>query len=415
MPMPRTWPALLLMALLLSAWSAGRIAAADWPQFRGPGGQGHSSEKGLPLAWSETADGQTRNITWKVPVAGLGWSSPAIQGKQIWLTTALDDGRSLRAVALDRDTGSILHDVEVFEKAEPGTIHNKNSHASPTPVVQGSRVYVHYGAHGMACLSTKGKVLWRNTELVYDHRHGPAGSPVLYKDLLIVNCDGTDVQFVAALDQKSGATRWKMERPGQMAYSTPLVIRVGGKDLLISTSGEQVVAYNPSNGEVAWKVRHDGYSLVPRPVFGHGLVYVCTGYDTPLLYAIRPDGAGDVTETHIEWTIRRNVPHNPSPLLVGDELYFISDNGIATCADARSGQERWQQRIGGNYAASPIFADGRIYFLSEEGLTTVIAPSREFKKLASNQVQGRTLASLAVSDGAIFLRTATHLYRIEEP
>ena len=394
---------------IVSMFLAATMLADEWPQFRGPDGQGHASQRGLPLEWSEE-----NNIAWKAAVPGLGWSSPVISGQQIWLTTALDEGHSLHAICLDRETGKILHDVEVFQVADPGKVHSKNSYASPTPILEADRIYVHFGDNGTACLSNKGKVLWRNQELKYAHGHGPAGSPVLYKDLLIISCDGTDKQFVVALDKRTGKLRWKTDRRGRMAYSTPLVIRIGGQDQVISTGGDAVVAYNPADGEEIWRVRYDGYSEVPRPVYGQGLVIVSSGYDSPVLYAIRPDGRGDVTDTHVAWTIDKAAPLNPSPLIIGEELYSVSDNGIAICVDAKTGEQHWQKRLSGNYSASLLEADGRIYITNETGLTTVIAPGKKFESLASNQLDGRTLASIAVSEKALYLRTDTHLYRLEQ-
>lgn len=384
------------------------VFAEDWPQFRGPGGQGHSSERGLPITWSED-----ENIAWKVPIAGLGWSSPAIQGDRIWLTTALDDGHSLRAICLDRDTGEEIHNVEVFQKDNPGPIQSKNSHASPTPILEGDRVYVHYGAHGTACLTTDGEVVWRRI-LDYYHRHGPGGSPALAGDLLVINCDGYDAQFVVALDKHTGAIRWKKDREGQQAYCTPLMITVDGKAQAISPGGDAVVAYAPKTGDEIWRVRYDGYSNVPRPVFGHGLLFICSGYNDPVLYAIQPDGNGDVTDTHVVWSLNRGVPLNPSPLLVANELYIVNDSGFARCLDARTGAVHWLHRFGDGFSASPIYADGRIYYLREDGEATVIAPGTTFEKLAVNRLEGRTLASIAVSDGALFLRSDRHLYRIED-
>lgn len=402
----RTIPVLFGFALL--SLVSGVVSAEDWPQFRGPDGQGHSTETGLPISWSEQD-----NIAWKVRIAGLGWSSPVIQGDRIWLTTALDDGHSLRAVCLDRTTGREQLNVEVFHKDNPGPIHAKNSHASPTPILDGDRVYVHYGAHGTACLTTDGQVVWRQV-LSYYHRHGPGGSPALVGDLLIINCDGYDEQFVVALDKNTGDIRWKKDREGQQAYSTPLAITVDGRTQVISAGGRRVVAYEPGTGEEIWSVRYDGYSNVPRPVFGDGLLFIATGYEVPELYAVRPDGHGDVTDTHVAWEIRRGAPLNPSPLLIGDELYLVSDNGIASCLDARTGTLHWQHRLRGAFSASPIFADGRIYYLNENGEATVIEPGIEYRELSVNRLDGRTLASMAVSDGAIFLRTDSHLYRIEE-
>jgi outer membrane protein assembly factor BamB len=383
-------------------------APGDWPQFRGPDGQGHCDEAGLPLTWSET-----ENVVWKTPIAGRGWSSPVIQGDQIWLTSARDSGRSLRAIRIDRRTGAIVHDVEVLAKDDPGEIHTKNSHASPTPIINGDRVFVHYGAHGTACVSTDGRVLWRNTDLRYEHRHGPGGSPVLFEDTLILSCDGTDVQFVVALDKQTGRVRWRSARQGPMAYCTPLVIRAAGGDQVVCPGGDQVVSYDPRTGQEIWRCHYDGYSVVPRPVYAGGLVFVCSGYNNPVLYAIRPDGRGDVTNSHVVWSLPRAIPHNPSPLAVGDELYIISDRGVAACLDLKTGNEHWRERLPGTYSASPLFADGRIYWLNEDGHSTVIAPGPAYRKLAEGEVAGRTLASLAVSQAAIYLRSETHLYRIE--
>jgi outer membrane protein assembly factor BamB len=253
------------------------------------------------------------------------------------------------------------------------------------------------------------------TRLDYNHGHGPAGSPALYGDMLIISCDGRSQQFIVALDKHTGKIVWKRDRPdGRHAYSTPLVIQVDGKSQVVSTGGDRVNAYVPLTGEKIWEARYVGYSLVPRPVYGHGLVYICSGFDPPAtLYAIRPDGQGDVTDSHVVWTLKRGVPLTPSPLLVGDELFIVSDRGIAACLDARTGSQHWRQRIGGNFSASPVYAAGRIYLLNEDGGTTVIAAGPRFKRLAMNQLEGRTLASIAVSDGAIYLRTDKHLYRIE--
>jgi len=409
---PANWsstPRVLACVVVLGTFGpAGMAMAADWPQFRGPDGQGHSTERGLPTEWSET-----ENVVWKTPIDGLGWSSPTIRQGQIWITTAIEAEGSLRAVCLDTRTGKILRDVEVFHKEDLGRIQSKNSHASPTPVIDGERIYVNFGAHGTACLSSRGEILWRNQELEYDHRHGPAGSPVLWKDLLIVNCDGADKQFVVAFDTLTGAIKWTRPREGRMAYATPLTIRVGDADQLVSPGGDAVVSYDPANGKEIWRFRYDGYSVVPRPVFGHGLTYVSSGYDSPILYAIRVDGQGDVTENGAAWTLRRGAPHNPSPLLNGDELYFVSDLGVASCVDARTGESHWQLRLGGGFSASPMENEGNIYFTNEDGLTTVMAAGKAAKKLFANQVEGRTLASLATSDHAIFLRTDKALYRIQ--
>jgi outer membrane protein assembly factor BamB len=384
------------------------ILVPDWPQFRGPTGQGLSDERNLPLSWSET-----KNVRWKTAIPGRGWSSPVIQGNRIWLTTATEEGRSLRAIAIDVNTGAIQQNVEVFRLKSPKLTNAKNSFASPTPIVEGDRVYLHFGAYGTACITQSGEIVWK-TKLEYDNgQHGPGGSPVLYDDLLIVSCDGLEQQFVVALDKATGKVRWKKMREGYQAYTTPLVLNLSGGDQVISPGAFQAIAYEPRTGKEIWRVKYgEGFSNVPRPVYGQDLVYICSGFQEPSLLAVRVDGRGDVTKSKIVWKLDRGIPRTPSPLLVGNEIYIVSDNGIATCIDAKTGEELWRARLDGNYSASPIYADGRIYFLSEEGESIVIAPGRQLKHLATNHLDGPTLASMAVSHNSLFIRSATHLYRI---
>lgn len=400
-----------LVAGLAFLLTIAMASAGDSPQFRGPDGEGHSTEKNLPITWAET-----ENIRWKSDVNGLGWSTPSIEGDQIWITTATEEGKSLRVVCLDKATGRIVIDQEVFHHDDPGKIHSKNSYASPSVLIDGDHVYAHFGRLGTACLNRKGEVIWK-TEMKYNHRHGPAGSPIVFGDLLILACDGTDVQYVTALNKQTGAEVWKSPRPGAMAYSTPLVIQVDGKPQLVSTGGEWAMGYDPKSGEELWRFRYPkGYSNVPRPVYGEGLVFLCSGYDKPWLYAVKPTGTGDVTESHMAWKLERGAPLNPSPLLLGQALYIVSDNGIAQCLDARTGEPHWQKRLGGNFTASPLLADGRIYLLDEQGKAFVLEPSlEEYKELAVNTLPGRTLASIAAADGALFLRTDKSLYRIQKP
>lgn len=385
-----------------------QLLAQDWPQFRGPDGQGHSSEKALPLTWSET-----ENVRWKVPIPGRGWSSPAILGDRIWLTTSIDRGPSLRAISLDRETGRQLQNVELFRPGDAEHINGKNSYATPTPLLEGDNVYLHFGPNGTACIRSSGQIVWK-ARLRYSPEHGPGGSPVLFDDLLIISCDGQDTQYVVALDKETGKIRWKTSRDGYQAYTTPLVIQADGRTQVISPGAHRAMAYDPRTGKEIWSVRYgQGFSNVPRPVFGAGLVFICTGFFEPLVLAVRPDGKGDVTKTHIAWTLRRGAPLTPSPLLVGEELFVVSDNGIATCLDAKTGTELWRERLNGNFSASPIYADGRIYFLNEDGETTVIAAGKQFRRLAINRLDGGTLASIAVSGGAFFIRTHENLYRLE--
>lgn len=394
----------------LAVWIAAifLLQPQDWPEFRGPTGQGHSTERGLPLTWSESS-----NVLWKTAIPGKGWSSPAIKGDRIWLTTATEEGKSLRAICIDRDSGAIIHNIEVFRLKNTGPLNAKNNHASPTPVLDGDRIYLHFGALGTACVADSGEIVWK-TRLDYDNgQHGPGGSPIIYEGLLIVSCDGLDVQFVAALDKATGKTRWKKYRQGYQAYTTPLLIRLPEGDQIVSPGAFRAIAYEPRTGKEIWHVKYgEGFSNVPRPVYGHGMVFICTGFPEPALLAVRPGGRGDVTKTQVAWSLRRGVARTPSPLLISDELYVLNDNGVVTCVDAKTGEERWVARVGGNHSASPIYADGRIYFLSEEGESVVIAPGKQFQILARNRLDGETLASMSVSGGSIFVRSHTHLYRL---
>jgi outer membrane protein assembly factor BamB len=329
-------------------------------------------------------------------------------------TAAGDRGRSLRALAFDVETGRELANVEVVRARRDNPINPKNNRASPTPVIDGDRLYVHFGAEGTAALAFDGGIVWK-ARFSYESQHGAGGSPIVHGDLLIFSCDGSDTAFVVALDKRTGKVRWKRDRraPADQAYSTPLVIRVGERDEVVSVGAYRATAYELESGREIWRVAYDdGFSNVPRPVYGHGLVYIATGFQQPSLLAVRPDGSGDVTRTHVAWALRRAAPLTPSPLIAGDELYVVNDAGIATCLDAKTGHVYWQQRLGGAYSASPVFADGRIFFLAEEGIATVVAPGKEFRKLATNTLDGSTLASIAVAAGSLFIRTDTHLYRL---
>ncbi len=394
------------------------LARAEWPQFRGPRGDGHSVATGLPVVWSES-----ENVAWKTALPGRGWSSPIVIDGTVWMTASLDEERSLRALAVDAASGRIVHDVEVFRPETWQATHPENSHASPTPVAEPGRVWVHFGAYGTACLDAgSAEVVWRSRELELDHEVGPGSSPILWRDLLIVNCDGTDQRFVAALDKRTGELAWKAPRSVEVgrtpthrkAFSTPLVIHHAGRPQLVSPGAGQVSAYDPATGEEIWRVRYEGYSNVPRPVAGLGLVFVDTGYVKPHLFAIHPGGRGDVTDTHVRWRYHWQVPANPSPLLVGDRLYMVSDWGNASWLDARKGEDLWRQRLGGRYYASPIYAGGRIYNFSLEGRSVVLAAGDAYRELAENALDGRIRASPAVADSAFFVRTETHLYLIEE-
>jgi outer membrane protein assembly factor BamB len=407
----------LTLAVVLASLLAAPTWADDWPEFRGPTGQGIVTKGDLPTTWSKD-----KNVVWKRAIPGKGWSSPVVVAGRIYLTSSVPtkDGsdQSLETLCLDAADGKILWEKEIFHqdgKKSP-RIHGKNSHASPTPLVRGDRLFVHFGHQGTACLDLQGNVLWRNTSLRYSPVHGNGGSPILVDDALVFSCDGGDDRFIVALSVADGKVLWKTPRTGtasrKFSFSTPLLIEVKGQKQIISPGSNAVCAYDPADGREIWRVRYEGYSVIPRPVYGHGLIFISTGYDRPTLLAIRANGKGDVTDTHVAWKTNKAAPHTPSPLLVGDELYLVSDNGQASCLDARTGEIHWQERIGGNYSASPLYAAGKLYFQSEQGTGVVLRAGKTFELLARNALEERSLASPAAVDDTLFIRTEKHLYRI---
>jgi outer membrane protein assembly factor BamB len=331
---------------------------------------------------------------------------------------------SMRLVCLNRRDGKQHYDVELFHYDVPEPLHKINSYASPTPVIEGDRIYCHFGTYGTACVdATSGKTLWtRRFEI--DHMVGPGSSPILHGKLLILTCDGCDKQFIVAVDKQTGETVWKVDRPpidtkvGDMrkSFCTPLIVKHGGREQMIVPGAQWFVSYNPQTGKELWRVNHgSGFSVVPRPVHANGIVYLCTGFAKANLWAVRIDGSGDVTETHVVWRNDRQIPLRPSPILLDGLLYVISDTGMATCFEAATGDTAWTKRIPGNYSASPLLAAGRIYFFGEDGKTTVIKPGRSFEQLAVNTLEEGCMASAAALEGALYVRTRGHLYRIESP
>ena len=407
--------------LLLAALSpAGADAAQNWPQFRGPRGDGKSDATGLPLTWSET-----KNVVWKTPIHDKGWSSPVVWGDQVWLTTAREDGTRLYAVCVDRNTGKVVHDLTVFEVEKPAFCHPTNSYASPTPAIEEGRVYVHFGTYGTACLDTKtGQKLWERRDLHCDHFRGPASSPILYDGKLFVHFDGVDVQYVVALDKATGKTVWRKDRGTDFkpdinpdlkkAFGTPAVLTIDGKPQLVSPAASATMAYDPRTGEELWRVYHGGMNVAAPPLQGLGKLFLCTGDGGLRLLAVRP-GHGDITATNIDWKRKESVvPSRSSPLLVGDLLYMVSEEGLASCVEAKTGREVWRVRLGGRYWAAPLYAEGRLYFFSEAGVTHVGEAGRAWKELAANKLDDGCMASPAASGKSLFVRTKTHLYRIED-
>ncbi|MBI3418468.1 MAG: PQQ-binding-like beta-propeller repeat protein [Verrucomicrobia bacterium] len=402
-----------------------KTRAADWPEFRGPTGQGHAVARNLPVEWGYDSTGAFKNIAWKQPIPGRGWSSPSLHRGKLYLTTAVLGGKgtnagiSLRALCVEASNGKILWDHEVFSHPMVTQIHSKNGHASPTPLLEGDHLYIHFGHQGTACLDLGGKILWKNTSLAYSPVHGNGGSPIIVDNALVFSCDGASEPFVVALNKTTGEVIWKTKRETdakkKFSFSTPLLITVNGQRQIISPGSGAVCAYEPKSGKEIWRARYgEGYSVIPRPVFGHGMIFIGTGYDRPIVMAIRVDGKGDVTDSHVAWTLTKGAPNTPSLILIGDDLYLVSDAGIASCVDAKTGKVHWQERLGGNFSASPIFADGRLYFQNEEGVGTVLKPGKEFQKLATNSLNERTLASYAVTDDAIFIRTEQALFRVQK-
>lgn len=420
-----------LAALTLAALSA----PADWPEFRGPWGNGHATAPsdtkpiGLPLQWSET-----NNVTWKTPIPHRGWSTPVVLGGQVWLTTATEDGHDFFAIGLDAASGKIRCNEKLFHSDHPEPLGNgasMNCYATPSPAIEPGRVYVHFGSFGTACLDTDtGKTLWKRDDLPCRHYRGPASSVVLFENLVILTFDGADLQYHVALDKQTGKTVWKTDRsvawndenvPGQMArdgdlrkaHSTPLIVTDAGKSQMLSAGAKAAYGYDPRTGRELWKVRYDDWSVAPRPLFDRGLAFIVTGLNKRELWAVKTDGQGDVTDTHVLWKLTSRVGKYASPLLVDGLIYTAAEESFVTCVDAATGQIVWTDRIGGKYAASPVYADGRLYFFSQQGTTTVLKPGRAFEVLAVSTLADGFMASPAVSGKAFFLRTKTHLYRVE--
>ncbi|HOX01271.1 MAG TPA: PQQ-binding-like beta-propeller repeat protein [Candidatus Paceibacterota bacterium] len=425
------------MGLMLGAlWIAGGLSLeADWPEFRGPRGDGHAAVSaggrpaGLPLTWSETS-----NVRWKTPIPHRGWSTPVVMGGQVWVTTATEDGRDYFAIGLDAGTGRIVFQEKVFHSDDPEPLGNgasMNCYATPSPVIEPGRVYVHFGRFGTACLDTRtGQPIWKRDDIQCRHYRGPSSSLVLFENRLILTMDGVDVQYHIALDKRTGETLWKTDRsvawndenvPGQMArdgdlrkaHSTPLVVDVGGQPQMLSVGAKAAYGYDPRSGRELWRVQHPDWSAAPRPLFHRGLAFFVTGLSKKEMWAVKTDGQGDVTDTGIVWKLRTRVGKYASPILVDSLIYTAAEESFLTCLEAATGETVWTERIGGKYAASPVCADGRLYFFSQEGKTVVIEPGRAFKVLATNSLEDGFMASPAVDGSAFYLRTRSCLYRIE--
>ena len=434
---------LVLLSTALTSDIAVAEALPSWCQWRGPAGQGHApAAKDLPLVWSES-----ENVAWKTPVEGKGWSSPVLDRGRLWLTTAVETPLSeaekaqrlanvenssslqvsgpvsLRAVCLDAATGKVLHDIELFRQSQPEPIHSLNSYASPSPILDGGRLYCHFGTNGTAAVdAATGAILWSHTLQRIKHENGAGGTPVLFENRLIFDCDGSDQQYIVALDTATGEVAWKTERSGERnpepqlkkAYGSPIVTEIDGRAVLLSTGADWLYAYDPEDGRELWKQAYGvlGFSIVPRPIVGHGMAFISTSFMQPELLAVKLPTGDALPE--IAWRVKKSVPNIPSPILVGDEIVMVSDKGVATCLDADSGDVRFSERLGGNFCSSPLYADGRIWVGNREGQTFILTPGKEFHVEATNQLDGEIMATPIAVGPALFLRTDKAVYRIEK-
>lgn len=421
----RTVVAALVLCISSVSW-----ADENWNQFRGPRGDGTSTEKGLPVTFTEGSAA----IVWKTPIVGRAWSSPVIWGKQIWVTNApeiqnttkenpkLDKPLRLSAVCVDLESGKIVHDLVLFEVDTPQFTHATNSYGSPTPYIEEGRVYIHFGAYGTACLDTAtGKKIWERTDLKCDHFRGPGSSPIVDGNLLFLTFDGYDQQYITALNKLTGETVWKKDRnvdfgttdgDAKKAYSTPKLIEVGGRRLLVSPFASATIAYDPQTGTPVWTVRHGGMNAAGRPLYGNGLLYISSADGPNPLIAVPATGEGDITK-NIAWRTNKAVPKRPSQLLIGDLLFMMNDGGVASCLDAKTSTEIWATRLPGEYWASPLYANGLIYCFSQQGHIPVFESGREFKLVADNKFDEGFVASPAVAGKSLILRSKGHLYRVE--
>jgi len=397
------------------------IAANEhWNQFRGSQGNGRNDEATLPVKFDDE-----RNVLWKVPIHGKGWSSPVIWEDQIWLTTAPEDGTELYAVCVNLENGKVEHNLLVFEVPDPEPCHPTNSYASCTPFVEEGRIYVHFGTYGTACLDTStGETLWDRRDLHCDHFRGPAASPIVHDKVLFLSFDGIDVQFVIALDKRTGKTLWRRDRnidygtnvgDFKKAYSTPAVIQVGEQTQVVSPSAVETIAYEVSSGEPVWRIHHGGMNAAARPLFESEMVFLSAGKGDKRLIAFHPEGTGDISSSAIAWERSKGVPSRSSLLFIEGRLFMINDDGVASCLNAMTGEKVWTKRLGGAYWASPIYADGLIYFSSKEGTVAVIEAGPKFVLRAENEFPSGFNSSPAIVDNTLILRSFTDLYRIGLP
>ena len=400
---------------------SGIKAEETWWQFRGSRGDGHVNAKALVDEWNESD-----NIAWKTAIHDRGWSSPIVSGSHIWLTTATRDGHRLFAICVDKNTGKIIHDLHLFDVESPQKITDENTYATPTPVAHDGRVIAHFGTYGTACLDgTTGELLWTRRDLNCDHEAnaGPASSPTVIDGKVVVHVDGRDFQYIVAMDPATGKTIWKTERSKDFsdvavnqrkAFCMPFAFDSGDGVQIASPGGRAIYSYDLKGNEL-WRVEHRGFSVAPRPVFGDGMVFSLIDRDNPELWAIRVDGRGDVTNSHVVWKEYRSMPQRCGPILVGELLFLVNREGIASCLQAATGELVWRKRLPGRYSASPIVVEDRIYYFNEDAETHIIRAGRNFEVIQRNVLSPqKLLASPAVDGNSLIVRTEGFLYRIEK-
>ncbi|HAQ19861.1 MAG TPA: quinonprotein alcohol dehydrogenase [Prolixibacteraceae bacterium] len=418
---------LFSLLLLLICFFSGLLTQAqeNWTHLRGSHLDGHSSSKNAPINWSETS-----NILWKTEIRGVAWSSPVVFGNQIWTSSATQNGEELFAVCTDFNSGKILKEMILFKPDSVQHIHPTNSYATSTPCIEDGFIYVHYGTYGTACVDTRNfKIIWTRTDLNCEHMQGAASSPILYKNLLILHIEGTDVQYLIALDKRTGKTVWKTERPQEFyrniepvyrkAYCTPIVVEVNGKDQLISNGSQLCIAYEPETGKEIWQVFYGDDSTVAMNLSYNGMVYVNSGWMFPeggafyvRLLAVDPTGTGDVTKTHVPWEIVEDVPQISTPVITDSLIYMVHERGDLTCLNARDGKVIWKTKLKDQFNASILYASGNIYLFSLKGKTYLIKPGLSYQLVAENQLDGMIKATPAIVRDNIILRTDKFLYRI---
>jgi outer membrane protein assembly factor BamB len=416
---------LLVVIILISNYS--KAQNGNWTHFRGSNLDAISGETSTPSVWNDST-----HVMWKTLIHGKGWSSPVIFGNQIWMTTANDNGSAMYGICVDKISGKMIFDKILIEPDSVYSKHSLNSYATPTPCIEDGFVYIHFGSYGTYCLKTSdASVVWKRTDLKCNHVQGPGSSPFIYKDLLILHYEGIDVQYIVALNKKNGDLVWKTERPkecyvtlqpiGKKAYITPLIIKVKGKDLLISNGSAVCIAYDPETGKEIWRIVQGEDSTIAMPISENGILYFYTSFLAPQgaekyaeLFAVNPDGMGDIKVSNIIWRLKTPILQLLTPIIKDGLIYTVDTKSNMMCLDARTGATVWTKKLKGTFNSSPIYSGGNIYFSSTNGETLVIKEGRSLQIISENKLKGEIWATPAVTDKSLIIRTSSFLYRIAE-